>query len=61
MEKSTLATEAEKALADPAMKEKLAEPGIVAVGSSPEEFRTLVAEGIPRWSKVITDAGIKME
>lgn len=52
---------AKKALADPAMKEKLAEQGIVAVGSSPEEFRAFVAEEIPHWSKVITDAGIKME
>jgi tripartite-type tricarboxylate transporter receptor subunit TctC len=56
-----IAAEAKKALADPAMKDKLAEQGIVAVGSTPEEFRAFVAEEIPRWSKVITDAGIKME
>ena len=40
---------------------KLAEQGIVAVGSTPEEFRAFVAEEISRWSKVITDAEIKME
>lgn len=56
-----IATEARKALADPTMKDKLADQGIVAVGSSPEEFRAFVAEEITRWSKVITDAGIKME
>ena len=56
-----ISAEAKKALADPAMKEKLAEQGIVAVGSTPEEFRAFVAEEIPRWSKVISDAGIKME
>jgi tripartite-type tricarboxylate transporter receptor subunit TctC len=56
-----VAAEAKKALADPAMKDKLAEQGIVAVGSTPEEFRAFVAEEIPRWGKVITDAGIKME
>jgi tripartite-type tricarboxylate transporter receptor subunit TctC len=56
-----VAAEAKKALADPAMKAKLAEQGIVAVGSSPEEFRTFVAEEITNWKKVITDAGIKME
>src|ERR1700754_2654950 len=56
-----VAAEAKKALADPAMKDKLAEQGIVAVGSTPEEFRAFVAEEIPRWRKVITDAGIKME
>jgi tripartite-type tricarboxylate transporter receptor subunit TctC len=56
-----IAAEAKKALADPALKEKLVEQGIVAVGGTPEEFRALVAEEIVRWSKVITDAGIKME
>jgi tripartite-type tricarboxylate transporter receptor subunit TctC len=56
-----IAAEAKKALADPALKEKLVEQGIVAVGGTPEEFRAFVAEEIVRWSKVITDAGIKME
>jgi tripartite-type tricarboxylate transporter receptor subunit TctC len=56
-----VAAEARKALADPALKDKLVEQGIVAVGSSPEEFRAFVAEEIVRWGKVITDAGIKME
>jgi tripartite-type tricarboxylate transporter receptor subunit TctC len=56
-----VSAEAKKALADPAMKEKLAEQGIVAVGSTPEEFRVFVDEEILRWRKVITDASIKME
>jgi tripartite-type tricarboxylate transporter receptor subunit TctC len=56
-----VAAEAKKALADPAMKAKLAEQGIVAVGDGPAEFRAFVADDIARWSKVITDAGIKME
>ena len=56
-----IAAEAKKALADPAMKAKLAEQGIVAVGGSPDEFRAFVAEEISSWKKVITDAGIKME
>jgi tripartite-type tricarboxylate transporter receptor subunit TctC len=56
-----VAAEAAKALADPALKDKLVEQGIVAVGSTPEEFRTFVEEEIGRWRKVITDAGIKME
>ena len=56
-----ISAEARKALADPAMKEKLAEQGIVAVGSTPDEFRTFVTDEIPRWGKVISDAGIKME
>jgi tripartite-type tricarboxylate transporter receptor subunit TctC len=56
-----VSAEASKALADPALKDKLVEQGIVAVGSTPEEFRAFVAEDIGRWRKVITDAGIKME
>jgi len=56
-----VAAEARKALADPAMKAKLAEQGIVAVGDGPDEFRVFVTDEIARWSKVITDAGIKME
>ena len=42
-------------------KAKLAEQGIVAVGSSPEEFRAFVGEEIARWAKVINDARIKIE
>ena len=56
-----ISAEAKKALADPALKDKLVEQGIVAVGGTPEEFRSFVAEEIVRWRKVITDAGIKME
>jgi tripartite-type tricarboxylate transporter receptor subunit TctC len=56
-----VAAEARKALADPALKDKLVEQGIVAVGGSPQEFRAFVEEEIVRWRKVITDAGIKME
>ncbi len=56
-----ISAEAKKALADPALKEKLVEQGIVAVGSTPEEFRAFVGEEIERWRKVITDANIKME
>src|SRR4029078_9878873 len=56
-----VSAEAKKALGDPAMRDKLGGEGIVAVGGTPEEFRAFVAEEISRWSKVITDAGIKME
>jgi tripartite-type tricarboxylate transporter receptor subunit TctC len=56
-----ISAEAKKALADPALIDKLAQQGIVAVGGSPDEFRAFVAEEIQRWSKVIKDADIKME
>src|SRR5947209_4537804 len=54
-----VSAEAKKALADPAMKGKLVDQGIVAVGSTPEEFRAFVADEITRWAKVIKDANIK--
>jgi tripartite-type tricarboxylate transporter receptor subunit TctC len=56
-----VAAEAKKALADPDMRKKLADQGIVAVGSTPEEFRAFVGDEIARWAKVIKDAGIKLE
>jgi tripartite-type tricarboxylate transporter receptor subunit TctC len=56
-----ISAEAKKALADPELKKKLDDQGIVAVGSTPEEYRAFVVEEIARWRKVITDAGIKME
>jgi tripartite-type tricarboxylate transporter receptor subunit TctC len=55
-----VAAEAKKALADPAMKQKLTDQGIVAVGSSPDEYRAFVSDEIAKWAKVIADANIKM-
>ncbi|MEN3375577.1 MAG: hypothetical protein V7604_932 [Hyphomicrobiales bacterium] len=56
-----IAAEAKTALADPAMRDKLAEQGIVAVGNTPDEFRAFVADDVARWATVIKDAGIKAE
>ena len=56
-----LSAEAKKALDDPALKAKLVDQGIVAVGSTPVDFRAFVIEEIARWKSVITDAGIKIE
>jgi tripartite-type tricarboxylate transporter receptor subunit TctC len=46
------------ALADPAVKEKLAEQGLTTVGNSPEQFRDFIASETVKWAKVIKDAGI---
>jgi len=46
------------ALADPAVKEKLAEQGLTAVGNSPGQFRDYIAAETAKWAKVIRDAGI---
>jgi tripartite-type tricarboxylate transporter receptor subunit TctC len=55
-----VAAETKKALADPDIKKKLADQGIVAIGNTPDEFRTFVTDEIARWAKVIKDADIKM-
>ena len=47
------------ALADPAVKEKLAEQGLTTVGNSPEQFRDYIASESAKWAKVIKDAGIQ--
>jgi tripartite-type tricarboxylate transporter receptor subunit TctC len=47
------------ALADPAVKEKLAEQGLTTVGNSPEQFRDYIAAETTKWAKVIKDAGVQ--
>jgi tripartite-type tricarboxylate transporter receptor subunit TctC len=47
------------ALADPSVKEKLAEQGLTTVGNSPEQFRDYIAGETAKWAKVIKDAGVQ--
>jgi tripartite-type tricarboxylate transporter receptor subunit TctC len=49
------------ALADPAIKDKLAQTGYVAEGSSPEEMGQLLKAEIAKWSAVIKSVGIKID
>lgn len=56
-----MALEAKKALADPELKKKLEQQGIVAMGTAPDEFKAFVGEEIARWKQVITAADIKVE
>src|SRR5262249_1851293 len=49
------------ALAEPAIKDKLADLGYVAGGSSPEELAALLKAEIARWSAVIKSVGIKID
>ncbi len=46
------------ALADPAVKEKLAAQGMTAIGDTPEHFRDFIASETAKWAKVIKDAGV---
>jgi tripartite-type tricarboxylate transporter receptor subunit TctC len=47
------------ALADPVVREKLAEQGLTTVGNSPEQFRDYIASETAKWARVIKDAGIQ--
>jgi tripartite-type tricarboxylate transporter receptor subunit TctC len=48
-------------LADPAIRDKLAEMGYVAGGSSPEELGKLLRSEINRWSALIKSIGITLD
>ena len=56
-----LAGAARAALASPEMARRLADEGLVPVGSSPAEFQKFVATEIVRWGKVVTAVGAKPE
>ncbi|MCP4616260.1 MAG: tripartite tricarboxylate transporter substrate binding protein [Bradyrhizobium sp.] len=47
------------ALADPSVRERLAEQGLTTVGNSPEQFRDYIASETAKWAKVIKDAGVQ--
>jgi tripartite-type tricarboxylate transporter receptor subunit TctC len=49
------------ALADPKMKERLADLGGVPMPMTPADFRRFIAEDIEKWTKVIQVANIKLE
>jgi len=50
---------ATEAMADPAVKEKLADQGLALVPQTPEQFRAYIASETARWAKVIKDAGVE--
>ena len=50
-----------KALALPDLRAKLADLGLEPIGNSPDEFAAIIKSEIPKWAKVIKDAGIKAD
>jgi tripartite-type tricarboxylate transporter receptor subunit TctC len=55
-----LAADTAKALADPEVKKKFADLGVVAVSSSPDQFRKFINAEIGKYSKLIKEANIKV-
>ena len=45
----------------PDVKEKFAAQGVDVVASTPKQFTAFVQDQIPKWAKVVQDAGIKPE
>ena len=41
--------------------ERLGEQGFDAVGSSPEEFSTFLGQEFIKYSRIVKDAGVKIE
>ena len=54
-----LNAEFNKALQQPDLRKRLAEEGAEASGGTAEQFAALMRDEIPRWGKVVKDAGIK--
>ena len=48
------------ALADPAIKERIAEMGGTAPGGSPADFARFIADDIEKWKKVAAFAGVSV-
>ena len=50
-----------KALAQPDLRAKVADLGLEGIGNSPDAFAAFIKSEIPKWAKVIKDAGIKAD
>ena len=53
--------EVNAALIDPKFKARLADLGAIVLAGSPTDFKTLIAEEIAKWGKVVRTANIKPE
>ncbi len=50
-----------RALALPDLRGKLTDLGLETIGNSPDEFAAVIKSEIPKWTKVIQDAGLKAD
>ena len=55
-----LSGEVKKAVADPKLKDRLTDQGLVVFGSSSEEMLALMRADTRKWSDVITATGVKI-
>lgn len=57
----TLSKEIVAAMKVPAIRDGMLKQGFEPVGDTPAEFKKFIGEEIPRWEKVVKNAGIKPE
>ena len=56
-----MSAEVAKAVRSKLAVERLGEQGFDAVGSSPEEFSTFLGQEFIKYSRIVKDAGVKIE
>jgi len=56
-----LSAEVAKAMATPAIRERTTEQGATPVGSTPAQFERFVRDEIAKWTRIIQQAGIKLD
>jgi tripartite-type tricarboxylate transporter receptor subunit TctC len=56
---ATLNRIATEAMADPSVRQKLAEQGLTTAPDTPEQFRSFIDSETRRWAKVIKEAGVE--
>jgi tripartite-type tricarboxylate transporter receptor subunit TctC len=49
------------ALAEPEVRERMKQLGLIPVGSSPGEFDAFIRDEVKRWAKVIEQSGVKID
>ena len=56
-----LSAEVARAMANPTIRERTLEQGATPVGSKPAEFERFVREDLTKWTRIIREAGIKLD
>jgi tripartite-type tricarboxylate transporter receptor subunit TctC len=56
-----ISSEVAKAMATPTIRERTLEQGATPVGSPPAEFERFVRDEVAKWTRIIRDAGIKID
>ena len=56
-----LSGEISKTMASPAMRERATQEGATPIGNTPAEFDRFLKTEIAKWTRIIRDAGIKLE